>query len=294
LSTLVLIILVGAAFHASLADATHVAPFVGGWQNDDAASDRQTRAVIGLEGANFQVYGYGACTPSECDWAARVGGPRTTPQADASDGQLSVTWDFGFQTMAQTLILLPDGRLHITSTTHFTDGSGRPDQTANEDFHRTTAPVAFYTVTVETGGTGMGKVTSTPAGIDCPAACSLEFASGTLVTLTAEPEDGSKLASWTSGCAHTELTCSMTISADTTATAVFRTNPPCVVPRLKGLTLANAKRALASAHCKLAAVKRAYSQRVKRGRVISQKPAAGRRLPPGGPVIVLLSRGRRR
>ena len=101
------IVVVAAAFKVSLAGATHVAPFVGAWQNDDAATREQTRAVIAVNGANFEVWGYGACVPTDCDWAASVGGPRTTPQSDAADGQLSIVWEFGFSRRTETLTLLP-------------------------------------------------------------------------------------------------------------------------------------------------------------------------------------------
>jgi hypothetical protein len=160
-----------AAFMVGLADASHVAPFVGTWQNDDPATREQTRAVIGVNGSNLQVWGYGACVPTDCDWAAVVGGPRMTPQSDASDGQLSIVWEFGFKTQTQTLSLLPDGRLHITSVHDFHDG--RPDRTSNEDFHKTTAPAIFHSLELRVSGAG--KVASSPAGLDCPTSCSRSF-----------------------------------------------------------------------------------------------------------------------
>jgi Ca2+-binding RTX toxin-like protein len=72
-----------------------------------------------------------------------------------------------------------------------------------------------------------------------------------------------------------------------------RTQLRCVVPNVKGKTLAQARRLLASKRCALGRVTKAYSQKVKKGRVISQRPAAGRRLPRGTKVQVKVSRGRR-
>jgi hypothetical protein len=68
--------------------------------------------------------------------------------------------------------------------------------------------------------------------------------------------------------------------------------PParCVVPKLKGKTLAQAARALRAAHCALGKVARAYSK-TKSGRVIGQKPPAGRTLKTGAKVNVTLSKG---
>jgi Ca2+-binding RTX toxin-like protein len=72
-----------------------------------------------------------------------------------------------------------------------------------------------------------------------------------------------------------------------------RTQLPCVVPNVKGKTLAQARRLLASKRCALGRVTKAYSQKVRKGRVISQRPSVGRRLPRGTKVHVKVSRGRR-
>ena len=69
---------------------------------------------------------------------------------------------------------------------------------------------------------------------------------------------------------------------------------PCVVPKLAGTTLPVVRRRLARTSCRLGRVGRAYSRTVRRGRVISQRPKAGRRVGYGTAVTVILSRGRRR
>lgn len=68
----------------------------------------------------------------------------------------------------------------------------------------------------------------------------------------------------------------------------------CTVPKLRGLTLSAARKKLTRANCKLGAVTRKYSARVKSGRIISQRPTAGKKLARGAKVSVALSRGRRR
>ncbi len=47
---------------------------------------------------------------------------------------------------------------------------------------------------------GPGTVTSTPAGISCPAKCSASFSSGTTVTVTAKTANGSHLMRWGGAC----------------------------------------------------------------------------------------------
>jgi Cu/Zn superoxide dismutase len=83
---------------------------------------------------------------------------------------------------------------------------------------------AIPMLTVATGGTGSssGVATSSPAGISCGGDCSEAYSSGTMVTLTAgTAAAGSFFAGWTGGgCAGTGA-CVVTLTADTTVTAVY-------------------------------------------------------------------------
>jgi hypothetical protein len=65
----------------------------------------------------------------------------------------------------------------------------------------------------------------------------------------------------------------------------------CVVPKLRNLTLAKARKALTTANCKLGKVTRVRDKRFKRGRVISQTPDAKWRRDVGAKVAVKLSLG---
>ena len=69
--------------------------------------------------------------------------------------------------------------------------------------------------------------------------------------------------------------------------------PACLVPNVRGKTLRAARTALGRAHCRLGKVKLAYSERIKAGRVIAQKPAPRRRLRSGTRVSLTISRGPR-
>jgi hypothetical protein len=68
----------------------------------------------------------------------------------------------------------------------------------------------------------------------------------------------------------------------------------CDVQELRGMTIVGATRLLARGHCRGGTVLRAYAARVRRGRVISQKPGFGVVLPGGGKVSLVVSRGRKR
>jgi beta-glucosidase len=81
-------------------------------------------------------------------------------------------------------------------------------------------------LTVSTLGTGLGTVTSAPAGISCGATCSASYATGTLVTLTATPDaaSSSTFGGWSGACSGTAATCVVTLSQAQSVTATF--NPP--------------------------------------------------------------------
>ncbi len=92
----------------------------------------------------------------------------------------------------------------------------------NDELPRSTGKRASLTVQV----VGVGTVTSSPKGIDCGSHCDKAFPVGTTVTLTATPLAGSFLG-WTDGpCAgSTDPTCTFTLTANTTVTASFDSEP---------------------------------------------------------------------
>jgi hypothetical protein len=65
----------------------------------------------------------------------------------------------------------------------------------------------------------------------------------------------------------------------------------CVVPKLKGKKLASAEKAITQAHCAVGKVKKAGSKHVKKGSVISQSQTAGKSLPSGTKVSLVVSKG---
>lgn len=62
----------------------------------------------------------------------------------------------------------------------------------------------------------------------------------------------------------------------------------CLVPKLKGKTLTQAKRLLTRSHCRLGKVTQAKKHRKHKLVVVSQKPGAGKTLPSGAKVAVRL------
>jgi beta-lactam-binding protein with PASTA domain len=65
------------------------------------------------------------------------------------------------------------------------------------------------------------------------------------------------------------------------------------VPKLKGKSLKKAKGLLKSHDCRLGRVTHAFSTKVKKGRVISSKPKAGKHLTHLAKVRLVLSKGKK-
>jgi uncharacterized delta-60 repeat protein len=75
------------------------------------------------------------------------------------------------------------------------------------------------------------------------------------------------------------------------ALARYSGDDVCVVPKVKGKTLKAAKRGIRKAHCSVGKVTKAFSGKVKKGRVISQKPRPGKKLAVGSKVKLKVSKG---
>ena len=101
-----------------------------------------------------------------------------------------------------------------------------PAGTATSTSNFTVTVTVKVTLTAANAGTGSGTVTSSsnPANasqINCGAACSASYESGTVVTLTATPATGSNFTSW-SGCETVSgATCTVTMNAARSVTATF-------------------------------------------------------------------------
>jgi hypothetical protein len=99
------------------------------------------------------------------------------------------------------------------------------DRTVTATFGRQLPPA--YTLTVSRSGTGAGTVTG--LAVNCGATCSASYASGTPVTLTATPDAGSTVGSWT-GCDSTSgATCTLTMNGNRSVGAAFEVD---TTPRL--------------------------------------------------------------
>ena len=68
---------------------------------------------------------------------------------------------------------------------------------------------------------GKGRVLSDLDGINCGQTCTATYDEGSMVTLTANPRPGWTLKRWRYGCSGSELVCTLEMSSNRRAKAVF-------------------------------------------------------------------------
>lgn len=104
------------------------------------------------------------------------------------------------------------------------DGSGEKQLTVagGYSYSPNWQALPTQTVGVQKLGTGSGIVRDATGRLDCGDSCSASFARGDHVQLEAVPAPDSTFRGWsTAVCSNTSLSCSLTVEADTTVTAVF-------------------------------------------------------------------------
>jgi hypothetical protein len=185
------------------------------------------------------------------------------------------------------------GTKTVTLTVTDSDSAANGGRTGSTSIQLNVA-TPTQTLTAATSGNGSGTVSSNPAGINCGATCSHVYATGTMVTLSANPASGSVFSGWSGDCSGTGG-CTVTMSQARSVTATFTlqgSGPVCLVPKVKGKTLDAAKSALTNAHCKAGKVTKKFSK-VKKGHVISQAPKPGTSLAAGAKVDLVISKGKK-
>lgn len=105
----------------------------------------------------------------------------------------------------------------------FPMGESNPAGPEEEEEEEPTTAMA----TVAAAGAGSGRVTSSPAGIDCVSAtgstsgsCQMSVRSSSRVTLSASPAAGSVFEGWSGACSGT-ATCTLTMAGGQSVTATF-------------------------------------------------------------------------
>lgn len=107
---------------------------------------------------------------------------------------------------------IAEGVAEVSATSTFDDTKSASLQV--------TVTAATQTLSVTIAGTGAGRVTSTPTGLDCPTTCSAAFPYGTSVSLTATASTDSLFAGWGGACSGSAA-CAVNLTANASVTATF-------------------------------------------------------------------------
>jgi len=123
-----------------------------------------------------------------------------------------------------TATFTPDTALNYNETYTATITTGAEDLAGNAlatDYIWTFSTETTAIITINKIGTGLGTITSIPAGINCGSDCNETYVAGTDITLTATPDTGTVFEGFSGGCAGIALTCTMTADQDVTVTSLF-------------------------------------------------------------------------
>jgi hypothetical protein len=123
-------------------------------------------------------------------------------------------------------------------------------------------------------------------------ACTLSAAGSCQITYTGSAGLATITASYDGDSSHATSSATQEI----VVTGCFGCGLPrlCFVPRVTGKTLARAQRALRHSQCRSGRIGHAFSKRIKKGRVISQRPRPHKVLPAHNHrVRLVVSRGKR-
>ncbi len=102
------------------------APILGTWVNCDHQTRGLVRLMIAPNGHEVTIHGFGACSPTPCDWGVVNGLVYADNVASTPAVAFSAVYTFGFK---QTTIVghLLKGALYVEVFDRFTDNSGRAD-----------------------------------------------------------------------------------------------------------------------------------------------------------------------
>jgi hypothetical protein len=89
-------------------------------------------------------------------------------------------------------------------------------------------PVNRSLVTIQKTGTGTGRVTSSPRGIDCGSTCTAAFGTGSFLTLIPTPDPGSTFTGWSGNGCFGPGNCTSVINGDQVFLAQFDLAPDLV------------------------------------------------------------------
>jgi len=108
---------------------------IGLWSNIEDDARGTTKLAISRNGNKWEIEGWGACHPSDCNWGKTSLHLLGTSISDTSSIRGLAVWDFGFS-MHYVILRVEDKQLFVENFTVFKDNSGRSNYFGVEQFER--------------------------------------------------------------------------------------------------------------------------------------------------------------
>jgi PKD repeat protein len=234
----------------------------------------------------------GTITNYHWDWGDGQTSDTTSPTSSHSYATggiktitLTVTDRFGNTGQAQVTIDVP-GSPAASFTAPATATTGQP---AQFDASGSSAPVGSIVSYTWDFGDGQTQTTSTPTIDHTYAAAGANIVTLTVTDSSGDTADAQRILNVlaSSGTVGTAGSSTASSSGGTTGTTGGNTSSlKCVVPKLHGDKLAQARTALAANHCTLGTVKHGHAPKREENRVIAQSTKPGKTLGEGTAIRV--------
>jgi hypothetical protein len=168
------------------------------------------------DGQNYEIWHRQSSDNGSTWHADEVVSSQLIPQPEQPDSSFSPCYGGDYNHA------LAYGNTHYMS---WTDGRVQVSGHNQQDvfFAKVPSSPGPYILSVSVIGSPGGKLTSSPSGIDCGSSCSASFGAGTTVTLTATPALAWGLSSWGGSCGGLATSCTVTLNANTSVSAIFTT-----------------------------------------------------------------------
>ncbi len=177
---------------------TPVVPPSGGWDTPEGLASRDDMLFVAQHGGIFRRVG------PTWDDAPLVG-------QGSGDGQVTEARGMTFNGTG-TLLIADSGNNRVL---RLDPGAG---------------PAPLPQLSVSMGPITLGRVTSSPDGIQCATDCLQHYSAGSLVTLTATPVKGYVLTGWSGACSGTAPACVVRMNGSQSVGATFGVAPPTPPP----------------------------------------------------------------
>jgi uncharacterized repeat protein (TIGR02543 family) len=196
----------------------------GSWGGDCAAAGNASTCTLNLSAdrnvsANFIALPPNKVALTVATLGTGSGTVTSAPAGISCGASCSASFD---QNSSVTLTAAPAAGSSFAGWTGDCTGASATCTLSLASARNVAATFTRITYALTVSKSGLGTVSSSPAGIDCGTTCSTSVVAGSSLTLTATPATGYNFAGWSGACAGTTgSTCTVTVNAATSVTANF-------------------------------------------------------------------------